>query len=241
MRKVVIEQILIATNHKINIMSEQTLIDLFGLYIQASGIFIALVSVYAFFRLEKIKDLLIGQGMAVFKSQTEIKKGEIEDPQLLKLPDIPELCDIYFRRLRDSIDRKNIYGIEEGLIRIAIKEIKTNSKTVRGYCKNILPKFIETKRYQKCIKCLSMLVISLFVITIILCFFSIRATEYGYQYYDIDATTLFYIVSFLFIVSLIMTACFIYKSNSKLVGFEKVTKEECCKLKNENPEIKKLY
>ncbi|WP_138429070.1 hypothetical protein [Fodinibius saliphilus] len=222
-------------------MSEQTLIDLFGQYIQASGIFIALVSVYAFFRLEKIKDLLIGQGKAVFKSQTEIKNGKIESPQLPELPEIPELCDKYYRRLRGSIDRNNIYGVEEGLIRIAIKETKTNNKTIHGYCKHILPKFIETKNYKKGIKCLSMWVISLFALTIILCFFSIRATEYGYHYYDIDAITLFYIVSSFFVVSLFMTAYLIFKSNFQLVGFENVTKEECCKLKNENPEIKELY
>jgi len=222
-------------------MSEQTLIDLFGLYIQASGIFIALVSVYAFFRLEKIKDLLIGQGKAVFKSQTEIKQGEIKSPQLLELPDIPELSEKYFRRLRGSIDRNNIYGVEEGLIWIAIKEIETDSKTDHGYFNHILPKFIETKKYQKCIKYLSMLVISLFVITIILCFFSIRATEYGYQYYGTDAITLFCIVSSLFVVSLFFTACLIFKSTFKLVGFEKVTKERCNDLKNKNPEIQKLY
>ena len=52
-----------------------------GLIIQVCSLFIALIGVYAFFRLEKIKELIIGQGKAILYSQDpkndeeKVKKG----------------------------------------------------------------------------------------------------------------------------------------------------------------------
>jgi hypothetical protein len=53
-------------------MKEQIIYDLYALIIQICGILIALVAVYAFFRLNKTTELLIGQGLSVYIRQKEI-------------------------------------------------------------------------------------------------------------------------------------------------------------------------
>ncbi|NOQ27097.1 MAG: glycosyltransferase [Bacteroidales bacterium] len=68
----------------------------------------SVIGVFLFFGIGRIKDILIGYG------QSRLERGGFN----------PFYCD----RLRDDIYRKNIYGIEEALLRRSIKELLSNIK-----------------------------------------------------------------------------------------------------------------
>ncbi|MCF8302364.1 MAG: hypothetical protein K9I94_03735 [Bacteroidales bacterium] len=134
--------------------------DLAELSIQLYFTGTTLISVFFFFKIQVLKEILIGDGQSLHtrqqerlkeKEEEEKKNGKVEKGEK-KTNDRCEdykpvlITNKYRKRLRDAIFRKNIYGVEEGIINIRDCEIKKglNDKTiVRNH---VYPKFLGTKK-----------------------------------------------------------------------------------------------
>jgi len=124
-----------------------------------------LTGVILFFRIERVTDILIGDGKSVIKRQ---KEG-IADKSLNE----PVIDSKYIKRLRDAIYRKNIYGIEEGIRRISRKEIESKeTPNEKGYSKHALPKFLKTKRILNRLKFLLVFIILLSIVCVLIHLFN---------------------------------------------------------------------
>jgi len=119
--------------------------------------FTTLVGVFLLFRIERVTDILIGDGKSVLDRQKEGLDG--------KNPNEPIVGRKYWARLRDAIYRKNIYGIEEGIRRISIREIKIHENPgTTGYSRHALKKFLKTK---KMLLTLKFLLVSVFLMSLL--------------------------------------------------------------------------
>ncbi|MCK4760731.1 MAG: hypothetical protein KAW12_00930 [Candidatus Aminicenantes bacterium] len=99
--------------------------------------FTGLTGVFLFFKIEKVTQILLGDGQSVLDRE---RNGQLLEKK-------------YWKRLRDAISRKNIYGVYEGLLRITIKEIETIKKPKEtGYSKRVLKFFEKTKKILCCLK-----------------------------------------------------------------------------------------
>lgn len=113
--------------------------------------FTTLIGVIIFFRIEKVIDILIGDGIATLERQNEGKTPKDEGEENGE----PVIKKVHMDQLRDAIYRKNIYGIEVGLRRISIQEIKNvDTPNSTGYSKHALPKYLKTKQILSYLKLL---------------------------------------------------------------------------------------
>ena len=107
--------------------------------------FLALVGVFMFYRISLIRNLLLGQGVAILQKQQNYSKKQKEKEGLINMSKKQLL------RLNDAICRKNIYGVYEAIYNIAIKERSSRilCNLDKGFDNHILIKFKETLNYMK--------------------------------------------------------------------------------------------
>ena len=94
------------------------------------------VGVFLFFRVEKLTDVLIGEGKIQLVRQRALNK-QVKNKNYSGSRKSVVIDKLYRDRLRDAILRKSIYEIEEIIIRIAIQESYTIENTnPYGYRRN---------------------------------------------------------------------------------------------------------
>ncbi|MFO7924080.1 MAG: hypothetical protein R6U58_10355, partial [Bacteroidales bacterium] len=173
----------------------------------------------------------------------------LEREKKKKLKELPEQEKIkkagkvkYLLRLRDAIDRKNIYGIEEALIRFSeIDRVKNNGGGETGYFKHVLPKYLKTKRYLKKIQGSFYCSIALFISTIILSLIFIVITDSSYSNNYYRVIILFSISCLFFIIGFIKTIYLLWFSLSQNIGMEQYKIKICQDLRNKYQKINNLY
>jgi len=128
--------------------------------------FTGLTGIFLFFRIDRVTEILLGDGNSALKRQEEGRERRRKYFYTIE----PLIAMKYWRRLRDAIWRKNIYGIEEGLRRIAILEKKPGKHLgSNSYSRRVLQYFIKTRIILNCLKLL-LLLSFLISICCILCF-----------------------------------------------------------------------
>jgi hypothetical protein len=192
------------------------------------ALLIPLVGVYSFFRLSALKELLIGQGQAILSNITdpnfiEENKGILSNRQL--------------RRLQDDIYRKNVYGIEEGIINATINELQRPNKSNTGYYNHVMPMFIRTKQSFKTLVILSISTLSILFITLLFIIIKILISYYCES--DIGVTDVIFLI--MIALAFFLTISLIFYSIVMKGAFEKNKNDLCKKLRKDNPEIDRLY
>ena len=204
---------------------ENTLLYNFSTIAQVLATITALTGIFLFYRIETINNLLIGQGIAIYKGQQIKIKNKVTDRPLLD--------SIRLNRLSDSIDRKNIYGIEEIILNLTNQEF-TIGVTEKGYVNNIYKNFRKTKIFLNIIKIGTLLNLIILIFLLILNVLNINQVQdlltksLEYQNYVLRTNTI------LFVISLILTIIFIGYISLFRAGFEKTKMKE-------NKKLKKFY
>ncbi len=224
--------------------TEGYIIALYAIFIQTSGIFIALVFVLASFRMNILRDLLLGHGKAVldrYHNTTEYYKflkiiepkfneNEKDENGNKKKP-----YSIIIERLRGSIALKEIYGIEEVLIKFTHAEIIDSSKEepgITGFKRKALPLFLETKSEFNIIKTLTGTAVGVLMLIIILSLYSILFPS---------CDIIFIISSILIVAGIVLSLILLYWTLIKTVGQEKYKNVTVSNLLKEYPEVNKIY
>jgi|AntAceMinimDraft_16_1070373.scaffolds.fasta_scaffold34715_1 hypothetical protein len=208
--------------------------------ITVSALLLTIVGVYTFFKIEKLKNLLIGQGESVinkieFYVSEEIRnsKSDISDKHYLKHGCLDKK---HFLRLKNAISRNNIYGVEESLITATINELKKTKSDNTGYYDNVLPKFIKAK------KALYLLIIIAYIcILILFAIISLSIISTIPELLKISSGLLPYFIFIGLAFSIILSIVIMTISLFKKVGFEKEKYKSCKCLRIKNPKINKLY
>ncbi len=207
--------------------------------ITVSSLLLTLVGVYTFFGIEKLKLLLIGQGESVVSKieffiaeKRNKKKREISDNDYLECGYLDKKD---YLRMKNAISRKNIYGVEESLIHAAINELKQPIRSKYGYYKNVLPKFISSKK--------SMVILKIMAYICILILFGVIALSIISEIPKIlfEISSLKILILIMLAISIIFTIVILTIALFKKVGFEKFKKKSCKELRQKNPKIDKLY
>ena len=197
-------------------------------FISPIALCITLTGVYIFFKINILKDLMVGQGAAIVSNY--------DNPVFSD-----DFKDLYnarqIRRLRDAVLRKNIYGIEEGIIYGAINELKKQNLSEKGFYCHVLPIYIKTKKSLKHLVLFSIITLSALFLSMIGVLTKITLEYYKDSCMTCSALILLIIIA----IAFILTMYIIGYSILKKVGFEKDKIDECKKLRKENPEIDKLY
>jgi hypothetical protein len=192
------------------------------------ALLITLVGVYVFFKINSLKDLIIGRGAALISNY--------DDPNFHK--DYEDIFDAkQIRRLRDDVLRKNIYGIEEGILNATINELKKPIKSETGCYMHVLPKFIYTKKVYNYLIIISLATLSTLFSSLI--FLIIKGLVKYFN--EIQIKTLDIIFLILIGISFLLTFVLIIFTLTKKVGFESDKRKLCKKLRKAYPEIDKLY
>ena len=98
-------------------MSNTTLYYLFSTIAQTLAAISALLAVFTHFKINEIKEFLVGDGKAVFERMKLEEDGHV----------LPNNNDKFLNRLRDAIGRKSIHGIFE-VIELLAKYEKQQGK-----------------------------------------------------------------------------------------------------------------
>ncbi len=113
-------------------MESITLYYYFSTIAQVLAAISALLAVFTHFKISEIKDFLIGDGMATFKRMEAKETGY----------DLPKDYKKYLDRLRDSIGRRSIIGIQEVIEELAKNE-KSQGRTLKTNPRGL--QYLETR------------------------------------------------------------------------------------------------
>lgn len=109
---------------------------------------LSLTGVIVFFRIDQVTEILIGDGKSILERQNEIPLEPIDK-----------------NRLRDAVFRRNIFGVEEGILKTCKKEKEIRDKlNPTGPSNYVLFTFMETKRFLGSLKLFLVIDISLMLI-----------------------------------------------------------------------------
>ena len=203
---------------------ENTLLYSFSTIAQVLAALTALTGIFLFYRIEGINNLLIGQGIAILKGQ----RTKIDN----KVQGEPLLTEIEYCRLRDAIDRKNIYGIEEILLVLTNQEFETGI-TETGYVNNVYKNFRNTKEFLKTSKIGTIVNICVLIIPLILSIVNINQIPEILLKSNEVQNCILWNTTFIFISSLVLTMAFVAYLILWRVGFEKTKIDESKSLKKD--------
>jgi len=208
-----------------------------GILIQTSGIFIALIFVIASFRLQSLRELMVGHGQAVLLQhdlydtyRIYIQKWE-PDYKRPEKKSSAEKPSALMERLRGSISLKEIFGIEEVLLKLTIGEtLKFPNPGKTGLYRSTLPLFLRAKNWQTFIKIVTSIIIAIFSFAI---FYALIAK--GWIANDLIFNT------YLVIGGVTLSVLFVGLIFFTYVGQESYKRKYVRNLKKEYPGIKKVY
>ena len=203
---------------------ENTLYYTLSTIAQVQAALVALIGVFLFFKLQRIYDIQVGQGKAIFQwRKKEITKRKREQPDNLSSIENSTI------RLGDAIYRNNLYGVEEGILNYSIEEIENNRfYHPTGFNQNVLPKFRATKRFYNQMRLFSAIVLILSILSLLFAVISLSLVK---LYESIIYLRILLVLNVLFfVVTVVLSTTLIVYLLFKNLPFESHKIEECQKL-----------
>jgi hypothetical protein len=237
-----------------------------SIYLSISQIIATLSGLFAIFtfqRINSIREIIIGDGKSHLRRETEDFRNKRYKKINKEIKKIDKRNLLGLKRLKDAIDRKNLYGIKEAIYKCDYREIKAHNlykagklegkkekidllykngelpNLATGYFHNVKPRFDALFCQLNTLK-------RLLFITIIFLFISILFIFYiliGHQLFFCLKPFIFYATLFL---SLFLISIVLYISLFNKMPHEKEKNIKECKrinklIKNETPKNLKRY
>ena len=211
-------------------MEGQNILNLYALFIQTSGILIALISVVALYRIQQIKDYLIGQGKVVYDNMgLYIKRGF-------------KLKGTYYDRLKGAFEVKSIPGIEEIMVRLTNAECELypelEQRGETGFYKQAMPFWIQTTALMNKIRAQYLRSIILLIAIIVL---SVMGLTFIDRFNNTWSVIFFVFISILFLVNLVLVFLVIRKSFMINIAHDRYKMSLINDLRKKFPEVDELY
>lgn len=203
-------------------ITDQTVYYTLSTIAQVQAAVVALLGVFLFYKIQRISDIQIGQGKAI--------KANLDE----KIEKKERNIDTHYRRLRDAIHRKNLYGIEEAVLHFTIEEIKAAKQDLatNGYYLHVYPKFIDTKRTLNILKWTTAIALTLCFTSLLYSLISLSQIDSINNYNCIILSNVI-----LFTVAEVFSIYVVINSLFKILPFEKDKVQEDKKL---DKELKKV-